>query len=102
MRAGASGLASADPRRALVTAYLDHLSVERRLAASPRLAALDGVLYRTTIDAHVMAISMADGKTIWKKQASQPTPSLKYSSTDSPRWDTARTSASLTSRSAPK
>ena len=33
------------------------------------LAALDGVLYRTTVDAHVMAISMTDGKTIWKKQA---------------------------------
>ncbi len=32
-------------------------------------AVLDGVLYRTTIDAHVMAISMADGKTLWKKQA---------------------------------
>ena len=33
------------------------------------LAALDGVLYRTTIDAHVLAISMADGKTIWRQQA---------------------------------
>src|SRR5438067_5975746 len=33
------------------------------------LAALDGVLYRTTIDAHVMAVSMADGKTIWRQQA---------------------------------
>lgn len=33
------------------------------------LAALDGVLYRTTIDAHVMAIGMADGKTLWKTQA---------------------------------
>ncbi len=33
------------------------------------MAALDGVLYRTTIDAHVMAVSMADGKTLWKKQA---------------------------------
>jgi alcohol dehydrogenase (cytochrome c) len=32
-------------------------------------AALDGVLYRTTIDAHVMAIDMATGKTLWKKQA---------------------------------
>jgi alcohol dehydrogenase (cytochrome c) len=27
------------------------------------MAALDGVLYRTTVDAHVMAVSMADGKT---------------------------------------
>lgn len=33
------------------------------------MAALDGVLYRTTIDAHVMAISMKDGKTIWKQKA---------------------------------
>lgn len=33
------------------------------------MAALDGVLYRTTIDAHVMAISMADGKTIWKQKS---------------------------------
>ena len=33
------------------------------------MAALDGVLYRTTIDAHVMAISMADGKTLWKQKA---------------------------------
>ncbi|MBT9597127.1 MAG: PQQ-dependent dehydrogenase, methanol/ethanol family [Vitreoscilla sp.] len=32
-------------------------------------AVLDGVLYRTTIDAHVMAISMADGKTLWKQKA---------------------------------
>ena len=32
-------------------------------------AALDGVLYRTTIDAHVMAISMADGKTLWRQKA---------------------------------
>jgi alcohol dehydrogenase (cytochrome c) len=31
-------------------------------------AALDGVLYRTTIDAHVLAINMADGKTLWKKK----------------------------------
>ena len=30
------------------------------------LAALDGVLYRTTIDAHVVAISMKDGKQLWK------------------------------------
>lgn len=35
------------------------------------MAALDGVLYRTTIDAHVMAISMADGKTIWNKKAAE-------------------------------
>lgn len=33
------------------------------------MAALDGVLYRTTIDAHVMAINMADGKTLWKVKA---------------------------------
>jgi alcohol dehydrogenase (cytochrome c) len=33
------------------------------------MAALDGVLYRTTIDAHVMAISMAEGKTIWKQKS---------------------------------
>jgi alcohol dehydrogenase (cytochrome c) len=33
------------------------------------MAALGGVLYRTTIDAHVLAISMADGKTLWKQQA---------------------------------
>jgi alcohol dehydrogenase (cytochrome c) len=33
------------------------------------MAALDGVLYRTTIDAHVLAISMADGKTLWKQKA---------------------------------
>jgi alcohol dehydrogenase (cytochrome c) len=32
-------------------------------------AALDGVLYRTTVDAHVMAINMADGKTLWKQKA---------------------------------
>ena len=32
-------------------------------------AALDGVLYRTTIDAHVMAIDMKDGKTLWKQKA---------------------------------
>ena len=33
------------------------------------MAALDGVLYRTTIDAHVLAISMADGKVLWKQKA---------------------------------
>jgi alcohol dehydrogenase (cytochrome c) len=33
------------------------------------LAALDGVLYRTTLDAHVVAVSMADGKQIWKVKA---------------------------------
>jgi alcohol dehydrogenase (cytochrome c) len=33
------------------------------------LAALNGVLYRTTIDAHVVALSMADGKPLWKSQA---------------------------------
>ena len=35
------------------------------------MAALDGVLYRTTIDAHVLAISMADGKTLWKQKAAE-------------------------------
>ena len=33
------------------------------------MAALDGVLYRTTIDAHVLAIDMASGKLLWKQQA---------------------------------
>ncbi len=33
------------------------------------LAALDGVLYRTTIDAHVVAVNMADGKQLWKAKA---------------------------------
>lgn len=33
------------------------------------LAALDGVLYRTTLDAHVIALSMKDGKPIWKQKA---------------------------------
>jgi alcohol dehydrogenase (cytochrome c) len=33
------------------------------------LAALDGVLYRTTLDAHVLALSMKDGKQIWKNKA---------------------------------
>lgn len=33
------------------------------------LAALDGVLYRTTLDAHVVALSMKDGKQIWKVKA---------------------------------
>ncbi len=33
------------------------------------LAALDGMLYRTTIDAHVVAISMKDGKQVWKVKA---------------------------------
>ena len=33
------------------------------------LAALDGVLYRTTLDAHVVALSMKDGKPIWKQKA---------------------------------
>jgi alcohol dehydrogenase (cytochrome c) len=32
-------------------------------------AALDGVLYRTTIDAHIVAINMKDGKQIWKVKA---------------------------------
>jgi alcohol dehydrogenase (cytochrome c) len=35
------------------------------------MAALDGVLYRTTIDAHVMAVAMADGKTLWKQKAAE-------------------------------
>lgn len=35
------------------------------------MAALDGVLYRTTIDAHVMAVSMADGKTVWRQKAAE-------------------------------
>jgi alcohol dehydrogenase (cytochrome c) len=33
------------------------------------MAALDGVLYRTTLDAHVVAINMKDGKQIWKVKA---------------------------------
>lgn len=33
------------------------------------MAMLDGVLYRTTIDAHVVAINAADGKVLWTKQA---------------------------------
>jgi alcohol dehydrogenase (cytochrome c) len=33
------------------------------------LAVLDGVLYRTTLDAHVIAMSMKDGKQIWKVKA---------------------------------
>lgn len=33
------------------------------------LAALDGVLYRTTLDAHVVALSMKDGKQLWKSKA---------------------------------
>ena len=32
-------------------------------------AALNGMLYRTTIDAHVVAINMADGKQVWKSKA---------------------------------
>ncbi|QTN24793.1 PQQ-dependent dehydrogenase, methanol/ethanol family [Rhizobacter sp. AJA081-3] len=35
------------------------------------MAALNGVLYRTTIDAHVMAISMTDGKVLWKQKAAE-------------------------------
>ncbi len=35
------------------------------------MAALDGVLYRTTIDAHVLAISMADGKVLWNQKAAE-------------------------------
>jgi alcohol dehydrogenase (cytochrome c) len=33
------------------------------------MAALNGVLYRTTIDAHVLALNMADGKQLWKSKA---------------------------------
>jgi alcohol dehydrogenase (cytochrome c) len=33
------------------------------------LAVLNSVLYRTTIDAHVMAINMTDGKQLWKVKA---------------------------------
>lgn len=33
------------------------------------MAALDGVLYRTTLDAHVVAIHMKDGKPLWKIKA---------------------------------
>jgi alcohol dehydrogenase (cytochrome c) len=33
------------------------------------MAALDGVLYRTSIDARVHAISMKDGKTLWEQKA---------------------------------
>jgi len=33
------------------------------------LAALDGVLYRTTVDAHVVAVNMKDGKQLWKVKA---------------------------------
>ena len=32
-------------------------------------AALDGVLYRTTLDAHLVALSMKDGKQLWKVKA---------------------------------
>jgi alcohol dehydrogenase (cytochrome c) len=32
-------------------------------------AALDGVLYRTTLDANVVAIDMADGRLLWKSKA---------------------------------
>jgi len=35
------------------------------------MAALGGVLYRTTIDAQVMAVSMTDGKTLWKQKAAE-------------------------------
>ncbi len=34
-------------------------------------AALNGVLYRTTLDAHVVALSMKDGKQIWKSKAAE-------------------------------
>jgi alcohol dehydrogenase (cytochrome c) len=32
------------------------------------LAVLDGVLFRTTLDAHVMAIDMTSGKTLWRNK----------------------------------
>jgi alcohol dehydrogenase (cytochrome c) len=35
------------------------------------LAIHEGLLYRTTIDAHVMAINPADGKTVWKVKAAE-------------------------------
>lgn len=43
MAAGAARPAAADPRRELVAAYLDHLSVERRLADSTRVAYAQGL-----------------------------------------------------------
>lgn len=46
------------------------------------MAALDGVLYRTTIDAHVLAIDMATGKTLWKQQTADY--KLGYSMTHAP------------------
>lgn len=33
------------------------------------LAAGDGLIFRTTLDAHVMAINAADGKQVWKTKA---------------------------------
>lgn len=33
------------------------------------MAVLEGVLYRTTLDAHVMAVSLKDGKTVWRQKA---------------------------------
>jgi alcohol dehydrogenase (cytochrome c) len=33
------------------------------------MAMMDGVLYRTTIDAQVVALNASDGKTVWTKQA---------------------------------
>ena len=35
------------------------------------LAVFDGLIYRTTIDAHVMAINVSDGKTVWKSKAAE-------------------------------
>jgi integrase/recombinase XerC len=43
MRAGASAATSADPRRELVAAYLDHLAFERRLAEATRVAYAHGL-----------------------------------------------------------
>ena len=49
-------------------------------------AALDGVLYRTTIDAHVLAISMKDGKTIWVARV-EPRARGKFALTSLDRLD---------------
>jgi alcohol dehydrogenase (cytochrome c) len=46
------------------------------------LAVFDGTLYRTTIDAHVMAINIADGKQVWKSKAAEYTEG--YSMTHAP------------------
>jgi alcohol dehydrogenase (cytochrome c) len=33
------------------------------------MAVHEGILYRTTIDAHVVALNIADGKTLWRSKA---------------------------------